>query len=154
MIQRKQTLYLLLAFVATVVCLVLPLGSIELQGMGVEPVLYNMALVEQGNSGASYTFTYAPLAVLLVLAAIAELIAIFLYKNRVRQARLCIWTMVLLFAWQLLFFYFDYFDLNEIGYFSRSITSIFPSVSILLVFLAHRGIRADERLVRSADRIR
>ena len=46
MIQRKQTIYLFLAVVACIVCLCLPLGTLQLQGMGVEPVLYNMALVQ------------------------------------------------------------------------------------------------------------
>ena len=78
MIQRKQTIFLFLAFVTTIVCLCLPLGSIELQGMGVEPVLYNMALAQPDNNGVNYDFFYAPMAALLVLAAILEITAIFL----------------------------------------------------------------------------
>lgn len=154
MIQRKQTIFLFLAFVATVVCLCLPLGSVELQGMGVEPVLYNLALVQPENNGVSYNFFYAPLAALLVLAAILEFTAIFLYKNRKRQAWFCAFAIVLLLVWQLLFLYYKYFDLSELGYLSGDITSILPLVSSLLVFLAQRGIQADERLVRAADRIR
>ncbi|MBR5634367.1 MAG: DUF4293 domain-containing protein, partial [Prevotella sp.] len=115
MIQRKQTIFLFLAFVATVVCLCLPLGSVELQGMGVEPVLYNLALVQPENNGVSYNFFYAPLAALLVLAAILEFTAIFLYKNRKRQAWFCAFAIVLLLVWQLLFLYYKYFDLTKMG---------------------------------------
>lgn len=154
MIQRKQTLYLLLAFVATIVCLCLPLGSIELQGMGVEPVLYNTALVEQSGNSAHYDFGYVPLSVVLSLATLLELVAIFLYKNRRRQANLCVLNLLVLFAWLLLFAYYRYFVLNEKGEFELSLASLLPFVAAVFTYLAHRGIRSDERLVRSADRIR
>ena len=154
MIQRKQTIFLFLAFVATVVCLCLPLGSVELQGMGVEPVLYNMALAQPDNNGVNYDFFYAPMAALLVLAAILEITAIFLYKNRKRQARFCAFAIALVFLWQLLFMYYKYFDLTKMGELQESITALLPFISAMFDFLALKGIRADERLVRAADRIR
>lgn len=154
MIQRKQTIFLFLAFVTTVVCLCLPLGSIELQGMGVEPVLYNMALAQPDNNGVNYDFFYAPLAALLVLAAILEITAIFLYKNRKRQARFCSFAIALIFVWLLLFAYYKYFDLTEVGQLRQSIAVSFPFLSAVFDYLAVKGIRADERLVRAADRIR
>lgn len=154
MIQRKQTIFLFLAFVATAVCLCLPLGSIELQGMGVEPVLYNMALAQPENNGVSYSFFYAPLAVLLVVAAILELTAIFLYKNRKRQSRFCTIAIALIFVWLLLFGYYKYYDLTAIGQLRQSITAYLPFLAAVFDYLAFRGIRADEKLVRAADRIR
>lgn len=154
MIQRKQTIFLFLAFVATVVCLCLPLGSIELQGMGVEPVLYNMALAQPENNGVSYSFFYAPLAALLVVTAILEFTAIFLYKNRKRQARFSTIAIALIFVWLLLFMYYKYFDLTAIGQLRQSITAYLPFLAAVFDFLALKGIRADERLVRAADRIR
>lgn len=154
MIQRKQTLYLLLAAVATLACLSLPLGSIEQQGMGVEPVLYNIALVTQGNTGASLDFTYAPLAVLLAVTAILELTAIFLFKNRMRQSRLCAISIAVIFAWIVLFMYFKYFGMTETGQLQQGFAAYLPFVSAVFNWLAFRAIRADEQLVRSADRIR
>ena len=154
MIQRKQTIFLFLAFVTTIVCLCLPLGSIELQGMGVEPVLYNMALAQPDNNGVNYDFFYAPMAALLVLAAILEITAIFLYKNRKRQARFCSFAIALIFVWLLLFAYYKYFDLTEVGQLRQSIAVSFPFLSAVFDYLAFKGIRADERLVRAADRIR
>lgn len=154
MIQRKQTIFLFLAFVTTIVCLCLPLGSIELQGMGVEPVLYNMALAQPDNNGVNYDFFYAPMAALLVWAAILEITAIFLYKNRKRQARFCSFAIALIFVWLLLFAYYKYFDLTEVGQLRQSIAVSFPFLSAVFDYLAVKGIRADERLVRAADRIR
>lgn len=154
MIQRKQSVYLLLAFLATAVCLYFPLGSIELEGMGVEPVLYNMALIEPVGNDVQYNFSYIPLFVILAVATILELVTIFLYKNRRRQSRLCTLNLFLLFAWLLLFAYYRYFVLNAKGDFLMSWTSILPFVAAVFTYLAYKGIQADERLVRAADRIR
>lgn len=154
MIQRKQTIFLLLAFLATAVCLCLPLGSIELEKMGVEPVLYNLALVEQVDNGVHYTFSYMPLFVILALATILEFVTIFLFKNRRRQSRLCALNLFLLFAWLLLFAYYRYFVLNMKGEFILSWSSVLPFVAAVFTYLAYKGIQADERLVRAADRIR
>lgn len=154
MIQRKQTVYLFLALVAAIVCLCLPLGSVELQGMGVEPVLYNMALVQPEHNSVNYNFAYAPLAVLLILAAVLEVVAIFLYKNRKRQAQFCTFAIALVFVWLLLFAYYKYFDLTATGQLQQGIAAYLPFLSAVFDYLAFKGIRADERLVRSADRIR
>ena len=154
MIQRKQTLYLFLAAVATVVCMFLPLGSVEQQGMGVEPLLYNMSLISKLNSDVQYDFSYMPLFVILALTVIIELITIFLYKNRKRQARLCSLNIALLLVWMILFVYFKYVRLTDIGVLHQTIPAYLPFLAAVLNYLAFKGIRADERLVRAADRIR
>jgi len=154
MIQRKQTIYLFLAFVACVVCMCLPLGSLQLQGMGIEPVLYNMALVEVEGNSNSYDFAYLPLFILLVIPALVALVAIFLYKNRRLQARLCSFNLFMLLVWMVLFAYYKYFQLNETGALQQTWSSFLPFVAAVFNYLAFKGIRADERLVRAADRIR
>ena len=46
MIQRKQTLYLLLALIITVICLCLPVATLVPQGMGVDMPMYNLWVVD------------------------------------------------------------------------------------------------------------
>ena len=53
MIQRKQSLFLLLAFIATVVCLCLPIAEIAPMGMGGSIKLYNLCIVT--SAGANYS---------------------------------------------------------------------------------------------------
>ena len=53
MIQRKQSVFLLLAFIASVVCLCLRIGDIEPAGMGVGFKLYNLML----DKGASVDYS-------------------------------------------------------------------------------------------------
>lgn len=147
MIQRKQTIFLLLAAVAAVVCVFMPLGSFELAGMGKEPVLYNLAIVD---GDGHLCFGYCPLFVLLSLSAILSFVAIFLFKNRKRQMMLCKCNLILLVLWYAFLTYIIYTTDN----FHQSIAACLPFVSAVLVWLAHRSILSDEKLVRAADRIR
>ena len=154
MIQRKQTIYLFLAAVACIVCMCLPLGPLQLQGMGVEPVLYNMALVQTEGNSPTYNFAYLPLFIALAIPAVVALVAIFLFKNRPLQARLCSFNLLLLLVWMALFAYYKYFQLTAIGELQQTWSSVLPFVAAVFNYLAYKGIKADERLVRAADRIR
>ena len=82
----------------------------------------------------------------LVVAAVLAALTIPLYKNRKRQARFCLLTMMLLVAW--------YIQLSVAGPASLGWQHALPLVSILLLFLARKGILRDEKLVRSLYRIR
>ena len=154
MIQRKQTIYLFLAAVACIVCMCLPLGTLQLLGMGVEPVLYNMALVQTEGNSPTYNFAYLPLFIALAIPAVVALVAIFLFKNRKLQARLCSFNLLLLLVWMALFAYYKYFQLTAIGELQQTWSSVLPFVAAVFNYLAYKGIKADERLVRAADRIR
>ena len=154
MIQRKQTVYLFLAVVATIVCLCLPLGTVQLPVMGAEPVLFNMALVQTVDNYPLYDFSYSPLMVLLAIVTLCQLVAIFMYKKRIRQSRVCALNIALLLLWMLVFAYFKYVRLTDLGTLQQSWVAFLPFVAAVFNYLAYKGIRADERLVRAADRIR
>ena len=141
MIQRKQTIFLLLAFVAVIVCLYLPLGCVELIGMGTEPVLYNLALVD---TNGVFDFSYCPLFIILALTGIIAFITVFLYKKRLLQARLCSLNIALVFVWMLVYIYYRYFKLVTIGDFNQSFSVCLPFISAILYYMAYKGIKADE----------
>ena len=46
MIQRKQSLFLLLAVVAYALCLFLPIAGVTPAGMGAESLVYNLGMVD------------------------------------------------------------------------------------------------------------
>ena len=154
MIQRKQTVYLLLAAILSIVCLCLPLGTVVLEGMGIVPNLYNLALLQYADNAQQYDFSYSPLFVVLAVTVVLELVAIFMYRNRKRQARVCSLNIALLLIWMALFVYFKYVRLTSIGALEQTPWAYIPFVAAVLNYLAFKGIRADERLVRAADRIR
>lgn len=119
MIQRIQSLYLLMAGILSAI-------SAYLCWAGCLKGQYIPAL-----TGEDF-ITYG--CALCGIVALACLITIFLFKNRKRQMRIC-WSIILLTLVAALFY-------------------VWVLVSAVFVLLAWRGIRADERLIRSIDRIR
>lgn len=153
MIQRKQTLFLLLALVAGILCLCMPLGLLLPAGMGVPSTVYNLCVVS-GEQTVSYGKVAALFFILLAVCAIS-LYAIFLYKNRKRQAMFCSVGMLLVLVWYALYAYLAYTSYGVEGYsFQPQWTAALPFVCDIFIWLARRGVIADEKLVRSMDRIR
>lgn len=101
----------------------------------------------------------APLWALMVIAAIIILVAfaaIFLFKKRILQIRLCIFNALLLIGFCGLVAYFTWkiSGQADIFHFSPRIALSFPLISLILDYLAIRNIGADEALVRSLERLR
>lgn len=100
MIQRKQSVFLLLAFIASVVCLCLPLGSFEPQAMGVGFKMYNLMVML--GTGADYSV--CGLFGVLVLSSILSAATIGLYKTAcfrvvfVPATFSCLWHGILCLA--------------------------------------------------------
>ncbi|MGI6242458.1 MAG: DUF4293 domain-containing protein [Prevotella sp.] len=149
MIQRKQTIFLLLALLALIVCLCLPIGKIEPKGMGVMTIWYNLGLFTDGAVRPQ------PMPFVdLVVTGILSFIAIFMYKRRKVQARLCTVSMVLCLAWYVYYAFCVFNEFQTGGTFHVAFAACLPLVAFILLYLARRGVIADEKLVRSMNRIR
>ncbi len=150
MIQRIQTVFLLLAVAALLACLCLPIGSVEPQGMGAPAVWYNLGLTHaQGLEARPVPF------VCLIVTGALTLLTIFQYRHRTRQMRFCVACMVLCALWYAYYLFSALVSLPAGGAtFHVRFAACLPLVAIILLALAHRGIKADERLVKSMDRIR
>lgn len=92
--------------------------------------------------------------ILLMITTIAlgvvTLIAIFLYKTRVIQLRLCIIGILLDLLLLLLYF-------RAIQHFTQgeyAITAAAHLVILLSLFFAARGISKDDKLIKDSDRLR
>ena len=92
-----------------------------------------------------------PLFIIQALAAALSLYTIFIYKKRPLQAKLCLVTILIHFAWYILLA-----ALIHQGKADQNlpIVACFPLIAAILCFMARKAILADERLVRAADRIR
>lgn len=150
MIQRKQSVFLLLAFIASVVCLCLPLGSFEPQAMGVGFKMYNLMVML--GSGADYSV--CGLFGLLTISSVLSFGIVFLYKNRILQSRLCLCNLFVLLAWYVVFGVMTRNVISADTAFHVSFAACLPAVAIILNFMARTAILKDEKLVRAADRIR
>jgi Domain of unknown function (DUF4293) len=139
MIQRIQSIWLLLAVIAAILTFKFSFYSGNIAGP--DQVKVFKSLVAPGNIA---------ILVITVAVAVMALVAIFLYKNRVLQMRLSLAAMVLsllnivLYYNQTLHFIEGNFDLTAL---------ISLSIPVFLV-LAVKGIYNDQKLVKSLDRLR
>lgn len=152
MIQRKQSVFLLFAAIVSVVSLCLPIGVLKPVEIGVDSVVYNLSI--QGGNGI-LDFSVAPLFCILSVSVVVSLATIFLYNNRKLQIKLCSWNMLLLFIWYVAYGVLAYVKTDSMNVeLKMSFAFILPLVSIILIYMARKGVIADEALIRAADRIR
>lgn len=159
MIQRIQTVYLLLAFVAGVLCLSLPTGYFMAEEIGRVGVMYNLLFrfdpqfVVEGMEGSS--MAPVSLFVILVIASTLTFLNIFLFRKRALQMRVCTFAIILNVAWYVLYAFFAHYLGDGLeATFRPSWSAALPFACIVLLYLAFRGTMKDEMLVRSLDRLR
>lgn len=157
MIQRIQTIWLLLASVVVFALFLFPyLQFAGVDGMGqalkVSGVFAN---VEGQVTRIADSWL---LAVATALVGMFPLYIIFQFKNRKKQVRL-IWlemfAVVLLGVW----FYFNGdsimgADDRVIGLANIGVGFFLLPIVLILLFMAASAIKKDDKLVRSADRLR
>ena len=155
MIQRIQTIYLFLAVVVLCLCLMMPVGVFHPEAMGVDATMFNLAIVSTNPAlQVPCLHQSTPLFLVLVIVCIIALAAIFLFKHRKLQARLCSVSIFLCAVWYVLYFVYGYLVGIEGTVFGLKLGMGLPFLAVVLLYLARRGVLADERLVRAADRIR
>jgi len=149
MIQRIQTVFLLLVTALLVASMCLPVGYF----IGADLAQYTfmpagIAIKEQFHS------TWGVLAILL-LSAIISFSTIFMYKNRMLQIRMTVFCSVLLLGYYLAFLAFMFMLKSDLqASFRISWALCLPLVAIILNYLAIRAIGRDEVMVKAADRLR
>lgn len=164
MIQRIQSIFLLLTALVLIATLFFPIWS-EVSGESMERAILNVyelrfeKVNDDGTRGELYNVksTFYISIFMFVGAAIA-LFAIFQYKNRLRQIQLGALNSLVV-GGSIIFTWFVYINKAELlvdatkqGDFG--IGFYLPLVALLLNSFANRFIRKDEKLVRSADRLR
>ena len=155
MIQRIQTVYLLLATILMSLTLFLPLATII---NGTSEIVVK-AFAVSGLSDVTDTLPLY-LGILLSITTALLMAIIFLFKKRMLQIRLCVSAIVLLVGSAAFLGLYCYrlcdllAELNGDLVFTLGFASLMPIVAIIPVVLAIRGIAKDEALVRSLDRIR
>lgn len=136
MIQRIQSLYLLIVTILTATLFFTKLVTVNGSEFGVTDTIYMII----------------PTAVIGLLS----LGTIFCFNNRTLQVRVCIFNMLLMLGWYAMgaFLAWKALDLSQHNDLDFSIAITFPLVSIILTYLAIRGILKDDALVKSYDRLR
>ncbi len=157
MIQRIQTIYLLVASALLMLLLSSPLAVFS-----ADDGIYSLTAMGVKSLDGDYLYPTAYLMVLLVLSIALPLVNIFMFKKRMLQIRLCVVAMVLNLGLIIMIGAYSYlgmrmFTLYGEPQFSLSALRIvvaMPLVAIIFNYLALKGIFKDEMLVKSLDRIR
>ncbi len=139
MIQRIQTLWLLLAAVAAFLTLKFSVFS------------GNIVAADQTKNFEELTArSYWLLFALTILLGTGILIAIFLFKTRKPQLRIVIAAIVLSIVNLILYYY----QSQKFAEGKPDLSALIALAIPVFLILAARGINKDEKLVKSLDRLR
>lgn len=162
MIQRRQTIFMLLSVIITALLFFMPLASFN---DGTTVMKFTIFGIQQPIETISLSTAYTwPLVVLTILMTLAPLVTIFLYKKRELQVRLCRLTMLVNIIFIGLIFLYYEADIQKIIaavegdeyqlYVAYFFGMVIPLVNLILEILAIRGIKKDIDLLKSVDRLR
>jgi len=156
MIQRKQSLFLLLAVASLVGLAFLPIASFIGEKDSLVMYVYKVVSLVPDSPTVFSSMFLLPLLAIVLVTAITSFGTIFMYKNRIRQIRMVrLMVFLLVVAIGLFFLYYtSAMEEATAGTITPELGIYLIPVSILLLFLALRGIIADERLIRSSERLR
>lgn len=180
MIQRIQTIWLLLAFMGLAACFMFPavvMHGESATGYGVEGAMHLVAksnpdMLAQIEAGGDVVmdqksyFKVWPVSALAAVAALLSLVTIFMFRNRVHQLRMVAVAFLLnvVYVFVLLFWAVDKYNdaFNQLAStlgcdkveMSFGVGTWVPMATIILLMAAQRCIKKDEAKVRAADRLR
>jgi len=149
--QRIQTLFLVIAILALLTSLVIPIWSAEVNGEArVLTAFYYL------NNGAYQYNPYSLTAILTIAATTIALTEVTKFKNRVTQVKLGALNSLFLVGVLVSAFYFS----NQLMKGLEGVRGQYglgmwlPFGAVVCNLLANRFIRRDEKLVRDSDRLR
>lgn len=158
MIQRIQTLYLSLAFIAIALLFAFPLAQFFSETGTYIFSITGLKNMVPGEADAFNSMVFLPLIIVAVVIALLAAFAISQYKKRPLQVKL---TSAGVFASIALIMgiFFVYIPLiekkiNIVPNYLDTFGIYLPLVALVFFVMANRAIKRDEKLVRSADRLR
>lgn len=155
MIQRIQSIYLFLASVLIFALYLFPLAhNVELNG--ILTTIKVTGLYQMVNGQETHTEVFVALTAVTAIIGLIPLIIIFLYKNRKKQITFCYSAILVIIG-------YSFWMAQTVKGITGSITIgtnnmgiglFLSSLSIVMLIFAAKAIQRDEKLVRSADRLR
>jgi len=147
-IQRIQSVYLLIAVILMVVFAFFPALSFELGGRE-----FVYGALETGKVGATHI---DPLMLMLVvLISLLAFIDIFLFKNLQRQMTVCFVDIIIGLAMLVSIGIQAFIVGNREGVvLNWQYYLVLPVLSIIFLMMAHKSMSNDKKKLRDADRLR
>ncbi len=156
MIQRIQSIYLLVAGIVTIVLLFIPIGTLTSE-LGF--YTYTPFTVHVINTDLVVAKTFF-VAILLLLSSMISFVTIFLYKKRKLQVRLINFNMLIVLATLLTMLYiYPKFVFTKIPDLNNTVLEynyviLIIALTAMGLYMAKKAIIKDEALVRSSERLR
>lgn len=148
MIQRIQTLFLLLAVLFLIV-------------QAFTPMILSPTPEPQGvfQDGRLFVSEYTVSLALLSASILASFFTIWLFKNRKMQKNLVILSIVSILACNVAGYFYFFPNGRPVTTTMQAglkpgIGALFPILGLILLVLAYRFIDKDEKIVKSMDRLR
>ena len=162
MIQRIQSLLLILGVAIGILLLFLTFRQIIMNSESdvvktVEYNLFHYSVADEEGVIEKNGIPFSSLILVLIIST-AALVNIFMYRKRSIQSTICRFLIVLSSA-LIVSFIFDLDQLGGVKFMVRDVPINYliialPVLMIILFFLANKAIVKDEKLIRSAERIR
>ncbi len=155
MIQRIQSVYLaLITLLSLIFFKVSPLIFLEKSGSFIR-VGFNGILRDSSSHSPELIEKLLPLSVLIILIPVVSIITLFIFKNRKIQIKISLILIILITIFIAALIYVSFgiipkFDATVIP----GIRMLLPILLLVLSILTYMGIRKDEHLVKSYDRLR
>ena len=150
MIQRIQTLYLLAVVVLGILLIWQPVVQFVTPEEAAELQIWDLNAL----GGAPIQGVWGLLVTTLLIPLLA-LVDIFLYKKRILQARLNIFTIMLCLGYYGVLALYIWLAKMSLGVDWHILPwASIPLICLVLTLMATRRILKDEALVRAADRLR
>ena len=147
MIQRIQSIYLLISIFLIGLLFALPFAEIAKDGavflFNFKGILLEGAVKQSGIA----------ISILIVILLALHIYALISFKKRLLQISVIKYSIVVLLGLIGTFAFYTAYSFNG-AQISYKISMVFPLLAIVFDYLAIRGIRSDEALIRSIDRIR
>lgn len=155
MLQRVQTIWLFFATAAIFSLFLFP----YLQTFNPDGSAKSLKVtgVHESISGqVVQTEAFIGLTIATVIVGLIPFIAIFLFKNRKKQMMLCYTSIISILGFSFWLVQTAKVALGGIALQTENygLGVILPSLAVFFVILALRGIRRDEKMIKSADRLR
>ena len=152
MIQRIQSVYILIVTGLLIAAMCLPVGQF-IASDGVTAFVFKPLGVTLASDAFQSTWG---LFGILFLSTVVAFCTIFLFRNRMLQVRMTVFNSILLIGYYAAFFVFMFMlkdDLEAMS-FQLGWALCLPAISIVLNYLSFRAIYRDEVMVKAADSFR
>ncbi|MGA2406190.1 MAG: DUF4293 family protein [Bacteroidales bacterium] len=155
MIQRIQSIYLLLTTLLSLLFLNGSFLSFINKSGSIIKITFNGILKSTAGQDFEYLGKVLPLSIIILLIPVLSIITISFFKNRIIQLWLARILIGVITFFILVSAYYSYSVATQYnGQIMPGVKIILPFLILIFSILAFRGIRKDDKLVKSYDRLR